>query len=50
MNNDVIEPSGRFARHPHDNAEIDTYITSGPLNIRIVWEMAQLLNPAIYNT
>ena len=31
MNNDVIEPSGRFARHPHDNAEIVTYITSGAL-------------------
>lgn len=31
MNNDVIEPSGRFARHPHDNAEIATYITSGAL-------------------
>jgi redox-sensitive bicupin YhaK (pirin superfamily) len=27
----VIEPGGGFARHPHDNAEIFTYIINGAL-------------------
>ncbi len=31
MNNDVIEPGGGFATHPHDNAEIFTYVMSGSL-------------------
>jgi quercetin 2,3-dioxygenase len=31
MNNDVIEPGGGFATHPHDNAEIFTYVMSGRL-------------------
>ena len=31
LNNDVIEPGGGFARHPHDNAEIFTYIINGAL-------------------
>lgn len=31
MNNDVIEPGGGFATHPHDNAEIFTYVMSGQL-------------------
>jgi redox-sensitive bicupin YhaK (pirin superfamily) len=31
MNNDVIEPSGGFTTHPHDNAEIFTYVMSGRL-------------------
>ncbi len=31
MNNDVIEPGGGFAMHPHDNAEIFTYVMSGRL-------------------
>jgi quercetin 2,3-dioxygenase len=31
MNNDVIEPGGGFAMHPHENAEIFTYIMNGRL-------------------
>jgi len=31
MNNDIIEPGGGFDRHPHDNAEIFTYVISGEL-------------------
>ena len=31
MNNDLIEPGGGFATHPHDNAEIFTYVMSGRL-------------------
>jgi redox-sensitive bicupin YhaK (pirin superfamily) len=31
MNNDIIEPRGGFGRHPHDNAEIFTYVISGEL-------------------
>lgn len=31
MNNDVIEPMGGFNMHPHDNAEIFTYVISGKL-------------------
>ena len=31
MNNDIIEPGGGFGRHPHENAEIFTYIISGEL-------------------
>ena len=31
MNNDVVEPCGGFATHPHDNAEIFTYVMSGQL-------------------
>ena len=31
MNNDIIEPGGGFTRHPHDNAEIFTYVISGEL-------------------
>lgn len=31
MNNDIIEPGGGFASHPHDNAEIFTYVMSGKL-------------------
>lgn len=31
MNNDIIEPGGGFGRHPHDNAEIFTYVISGAL-------------------
>ena len=31
MNNDIIEPGGGFGRHPHDNAEIFTYVISGEL-------------------
>lgn len=31
MNNDIIEPGGGFGRHPHENAEIFTYVISGEL-------------------
>ncbi|MBT5717612.1 MAG: cupin domain-containing protein [Opitutae bacterium] len=31
MNNDLIEPGGGFGTHPHDNAEIFTYVISGEL-------------------
>ena len=31
MNNDIIAPLGGFATHPHQNAEIFTYILSGSL-------------------
>lgn len=31
MNNDIIGPGGGFAEHPHDNAEIFTYVMSGQL-------------------
>jgi redox-sensitive bicupin YhaK (pirin superfamily) len=31
MNNDIIQPKGGFGRHPHDNAEIFTYVISGAL-------------------
>ena len=31
MNNDIIEPGGGFAMHPHENAEIFTYVMSGQL-------------------
>ena len=31
MNNDTIQPKGGFGRHPHDNAEIFTYVISGEL-------------------
>ena len=31
MNNDVIEPGGGFGTHPHQNAEIFTYVISGEL-------------------
>lgn len=31
MNNDIIQPKGGFGRHPHDNAEIFTYVISGEL-------------------
>ena len=31
MNNDTIEPQGGFATHPHENAEIFTYVISGEL-------------------
>ena len=31
MNNDIIEPGGGFGKHPHENAEIFTYVISGQL-------------------
>ena len=31
MNNDIIQPQGGFRNHPHDNAEIFTYVISGEL-------------------
>ena len=31
MNNDVIEPGGGFSTHPHQDAEIFTYVLSGRL-------------------
>lgn len=31
MNNDVIEPGGGFPTHPHEDAEIFTYVLSGKL-------------------
>ena len=31
MNNDVIEPGGGFPTHPHQDAEIFTYVLSGKL-------------------
>lgn len=31
MNNDVIEPKSGFGRHPHEDAEIFTYVISGQL-------------------
>ncbi len=31
MNNDLIEPKGGFGKHPHENAEIFTYVISGQL-------------------
>ncbi|MDG1324536.1 MAG: pirin family protein [Opitutales bacterium] len=31
INNDIIQPKGGFGRHPHDNAEIFTYVISGEL-------------------
>ena len=34
MNNDTIEPGGGFATHPHENAEIFTYVISGKLEHR----------------
>ena len=34
MNNDIIQPQGGFGNHPHDNAEIFTYVISGELEHR----------------
>ena len=34
MNNDIIEPGGGFSRHPHDNAEIFTYVITGAIEHR----------------
>ena len=31
MNNDIIEPGSGFPTHPHQNAEIFTYVISGEL-------------------
>ena len=49
MNNDIIEPGGGFGKHPHENAEIFTYVISGQLEHQDSMGMVQLFIPAIFS-
>jgi redox-sensitive bicupin YhaK (pirin superfamily) len=45
MNNDIIEPMGGFPTHPHNDAEIFTYVISGQLEHRDSMGNGSIITP-----
>lgn len=45
INEDIIEPSGGFKTHPHDNMEIITYVLEGALEHKDSMGNGSIINP-----